>query len=233
MTMATTTKTTFTRITPELAAAETCLGLPGGVRLPVRMTATRLPDGAVALISPLRIDDELARQIAELGPVRYLVAPNTYHHLYLGAARERYPDALLVGAPGLAKKRADLSFDHELGAGPPPWGDGLTPHLIAGAPRMNEVVLHHPASRTLVTTDLLFNVVEPDNLMTSLALRMMGTRGKLARSRMWRLLVKDRDAFERSLEEILAADFDRVIMAHGDVVETDGRAGMTRALGRA
>ena len=223
----------FRRLAPDLAVAETEIRIIGGVLLPLRMTAVRLPDGAVALISPLAIDDALAAAIAELGPVRHLVAPNRLHHLYLRAAQERYPEASLSGAPGLPAKRPTLSFDHELGAGPPPWGEGLTPHPVAGAPRVGEVVLHHPASRTLITTDLLFNVQEPANARTSLVLRVAGAHRRLALGREWRLLVRDRQAFERSLDAMLAEDFDRLIMAHGDVVETDGRAGMTRAIGRA
>lgn len=35
--------------------------------------------------------------------------------------------------------------------------------------------------------------------------------------------MKDRAAAERSIEHILAWDFDRLIMSHGDILEADAR----------
>jgi hypothetical protein len=143
----------------------------------------------------------------------------------------RFPDATLLGAPGLAEKRRDLAFDGTTSDAP--WGDALTAHQVAGAPRLNEVVFHHPASRTLITTDLVFNIREPANRRTSLVLRLMGTRGRLARSREWGFLTRDRAAHRDSVDRILALPFDRVLMAHGEPVEGDGRGELARALSRA
>ncbi|HEU5057795.1 MAG TPA: hypothetical protein VFU21_14790, partial [Kofleriaceae bacterium] len=115
----------------------------------------------------------------------------------------------------------------------PPWGGGLSAHLVDGAPRLNEVVLHHEASGTLITADLLFNIRTPANRRTALVLSIAGTRGRLAKSREWWFLVKDKAAFTDSLDRILALPFDRVTMAHGDVLEAHGRAEMTRIFRRA
>lgn len=218
-------------IGPDLYTATSTMRFPAGVVLPIRMVVVRLPDGSLVLVSPIPMDDALAAEVAALGPVRYLVGPNLLHHLSLGPARERFPDATLYGAPGLAAKRSDLPFDGEIAGAP--WGDALGAHLVAGAPRINEVVLHHAASSTLITTDLLFNIRTPANRRTAVVLAIAGTRGRLARSREWMFLVKDRAAFDRSLDRVLALPFERVLMAHGDLVESDGRAEMARVLGRA
>jgi len=50
----------------------------------------------------------------------------------------------------------------------------------------------------------------------------MGVLDHLAPSRMFRLFLRDRQAARQSLERILAWDFDRVIVSHGDIVETGG-----------
>lgn len=42
--------------------------------------------------------------------------------------------------------------------------------------------------------------------------------------------VKDRAAFESSLGTILGWDFDRVIVGHGDVIESGGKAKLRAAL---
>ncbi|HEX6240133.1 MAG TPA: hypothetical protein VFZ61_04545, partial [Polyangiales bacterium] len=65
--------------------------LPGNFQLPARMSVLPLRDGTLALVSPIPIDDALAAQLDRLGPVSLLIAPNLLHHLYLGAASQRYP----------------------------------------------------------------------------------------------------------------------------------------------
>jgi len=218
-------------IGPDLYTATSTMRFPAGVELPIRMVVARLPDGALVLVSPIPMDDALAAEVAALGPVRYLVGPNLLHHLSLGPARERFPDATLLGAPGLAAKRTDLAFDGEIADAP--WGNALSAHLVAGAPRINEVVLHHAASSTLIATDLLFNIRTPANRRTAVVLAIAGTRGRLAKSREWMFLVKDRAAFKQSVARIAALPFDRIAMAHGDLVEAHGRAEMARIFGLA
>ena len=220
----------LTALAPDLFTATSTIRFFGMI-LPIRMVVVRLPDGSLVLVSPIPMDDALAAEVASLGEVRFLAGPNLLHHLSLGPARERFPGATLLGAPGLAAKRTDLSFDGDLTGAP--WGDALSAHLIAGAPRINEVVLHHAPSSTLITADLLFNIVTPANRWTAVVLAIAGTRGRLARSREWWRLVKDKAAFNQSLDRILALPFDRVTMAHGEVVEAHGRAEMARIFGRA
>ena len=66
-----------------------------GMRFPLRMTIVALGEGELLLHSPVRIDDDAARAIAELGRVTDIVAPSMLHHVHAGAARERYPEAKL------------------------------------------------------------------------------------------------------------------------------------------
>lgn len=219
-------------LAPDLWIATASIKFGGGVRFPLVMAVARLPDGGVALVSPIPMDDALAAEVAAVGPVRFVVAPNRYHHLYAGAALERFPAARLVGVPGLAAKRPDLRFDATLGEGASPFGEGLAAHVIAGAPRIAEAALFHPASRTVMVVDLVFNVVSPETVMTRLALRLTGAHRGLARSRIWRFLIKDRAAFDRSMDAILAWDFDRLVMSHGAPIDGDARVQLAGALGR-
>ena len=56
-------------------------------------------------------------------------------------------------------------------------------------------------------------------------------KGKLAQSRLWRSLTKDRAAAGRSVEKMLEWEFERVVLAHGDFVEgNDARERTRRAL---
>ena len=204
--------------------------LPLGVRMPLCATVVRLRDGGLWVHSPTPLSPELAAAVEGLGPVRDLVAPNRFHHLSAGAWAERFPGARLWGAPGLPEKRRDLSFSGVLDDGATaPWANEIAPLPLAGAPAMNEVVFFHAASRTLVCTDLLFNVRKPASAMTSFILTLVGTKGRFAMSRLWWWYARDRAALKVSVEKMLAWDFARVIPAHGEVYESATANGDTRA----
>jgi hypothetical protein len=49
-------------------------------------------------------------------------------------------------------------------------------------------------------------------------------------SRWWRVGAKDKQAVAQSLERVLAWDFTRVLLAHGELLEADAHAEMERAL---
>ena len=83
---------------------------PGGVVMQARMNVVRLGDGALLVHSPTPVDDALAAEIAALGPVGYVVAPNCFHHLHVTPFLARFPGAKVYGAPGLAQKRPDLTL---------------------------------------------------------------------------------------------------------------------------
>jgi hypothetical protein len=141
--------------------------MPAGVRFPVRMTGVRLPDGAMWLHSPISLDDRAVQQIEALGPVRYLVAPSLIHTRFLAEAQRRWPEARLYGVAGLRHKLPELRVDEELGPqAPSAWQAVLRPFPIDGAPQLGEVVFLHEPSKTLLVTDLVFNVLDPANLQT-------------------------------------------------------------------
>lgn len=208
-------------------------GLPGGFHLPTRMTALPLGDGEVALISPVPIDDTIARRIDALGRVTYLLAPNLHHDLYLAAASRRYPEARVLLPPGLASKHAALrhvgTFAGEL---PAALARAVDVIPILGAAALDEHVFFHRASGALIVADLVFNVVQPRGFWANVVLRLTGCHGRLSQSRIWRLMVKDRAAMTRSVERVLALPVRTLIMAHGEVVTDDAHARLAGALRR-
>lgn len=189
-----------------------------------RMTVLRLPDGSLLLHSPVQLDPALERALRELGPVRWIVGPSKAHHLFLGDHVKAFPDAALCGAPGLAEKRRDLAFQHVLATQPPPgWPESVKLQLVEGCPFMNEIALLHAPSRTLVLTDLVFNVPRGGPNRAPLFHWLVGATGRFGPHRLIRFGIRDRAAARRSLDRILAWDFDRIVMSHGEVVETGGR----------
>jgi hypothetical protein len=189
-----------------------------------RMTVIRLADGGLFLHSPVRLTEGLRAEIDTIGPVRAIVAPNKTHHLFAGDACAAYPQARLYGALGLPEKRKDLRFAGVLGDDPwPEWRGVLEQRLVRGAPMLNEVAFFHPASRTLVLTDLAFNVPKGRTWGIPLVFLLMGAKGRFGPHRFVRWIIRDQLAARASLGFIMRWDFDRIIVAHGDVLESGGR----------
>jgi hypothetical protein len=209
------------------------LKMSGGFVLPASSTVIRLPDRRLLVYSPIAFDDAAAAAIDAAGEVAHLVAPSRLHHMFAEAAKARWPKAAVHAAPGVAEKQPGLKIDHELGgAGDAPWGDAIALERIGGAPKANEVVLFHRPSGTLVCADLVFHVTRPANLCTRLILGMMGAGGgRLAQSRIWSFLRKDRDAARASVERIRQWPISRIAPCHGAAVEIDA-AGLAREMTR-
>src|SRR5436190_1190713 len=122
-----------------------------GFQVGARMTLVRLSSGEVLAISPVRLTAELKAEVDAIGPVRQVVAPNLYHHLSAGDWMAAYPEAQAHAAPGLQKKRKDLSFHATLDDhAPAAWARDLDQIAWRGSPQLNEVVFLHRRTRTLI-----------------------------------------------------------------------------------
>ncbi len=194
-----------------------------GLEVGTRMTVIRLADGSLLLHSPVALDAELRRELDALGRVRFSVAPNRVHHLYAGKVAEAYPEARLWVGPGLERKRPDLVFAGVLGdEAPAEWKDQVDQVFFRGRPYENEVVFCHRASRTLILCDLAFNFGPRAAAPTRLLMRLLRSYGRFGPTKLDPLLIRDRGAARQSLARILGWDFDRVVVAHGDVLESGG-----------
>lgn len=203
----------------------------GGLQLGVRMTAIRLSGGGLFLHSPIHYTEELRAALEPLGPVRFLVAPNKVHHLYLGEWKLAFPEAKLWGPVGLPDKRKDLRFDGVLIDRPDAaWADRIDQLQLYGAPHTSEVVFLHKPSRTLILTDLAFNIRGPVNWLTRAYLRIGSCYGRLATTLIMRMVIRDKKAARESLERICQWDFDRIVVCHGDVLEHGGPGALREAL---
>jgi hypothetical protein len=195
-----------------------------GLEVGTRMTVIRLEDGSLLLHSPVALEPELCRQLDSLGAVRFVVAPNRFHHLYAGEVARQYPEARLWVAPGVERKRPDLVIAGVLeDEAPTGWKGQLDQVFFRGRPFENEVVFQHRPSRTLILCDLAFNFGPRTHPVTRLLARLIGSHGRFGPSRLDPLLIRDRPAARASLERILAWNFDRVVVAHGEVLESGGR----------
>jgi len=224
--------TELVRLADGVHAIETLLRVAPGFHLPVRSTLLSLEGGELMVISPLRMDDALATRVSALGRVTHIVSPNKFHHLFVGDAAARWPDAQVHLASGLPAKLTKLGrqvpLHRALPEGMPSDVQAIT---VEGMPALDETLFFHAPSRTLVVTDLVFNVLGPtEGLLTSLILRMVGAHQTLAQGLELRFMVRNRETTRQSLERVMALDFTRLVMAHGVVVDVDAKERLRHAL---
>jgi hypothetical protein len=83
----------------------------------------------------------------------------------------------------------------------------------------------------LIVADLIFNFPADERGWNRFFHRhIAGFKRYLGLSRIFRLCISDRGAFRASVEKVLEADFNRIIVGHGDTIEKGGKALLRRAL---
>lgn len=203
-----------------------------GFRYPTRMAIVRLAHGGLVVWSPVAVSAALTAAVDALGPVRYLVAPNTLHHAFLREWQDAYPEATLHAAPGLRSRRTDLHIDADLGDAPAPgWASEIDQVVVRGNAITTEVVFFHRVSRTVLVTDLIQQFDRGwftgwRDFVARLDL-MVGPEPAVPRK--FRVAFTDRSAARAAIGRIAAWPADNVVMAHAPPITHDGQAFLRRA----
>jgi Domain of unknown function (DUF4336) len=195
------------------------------------MTIVRLSTGDLVAISPIKIDRETIEQIDLLGEVKYIIAPNLYHHLFIQDFRSIYPQAQLWATASLVKKRPDLTIDVPMVERQNTifdeidylFVDGFQTLFLTGYTPLDEYVFCHRASRTLILTDTAFYFDDRFVPLTQLVSKLMGGYKLLRPSPLEKIATKDKQSVKNAIDRVLKWDFDRVIVAHGSIVEIGGK----------
>jgi hypothetical protein len=202
-----------------------------GVAMGTRMTVCRFGSGALWVHSPVSPDDALYTALRALGPVRWIVAPNRLHHLGVQDFARAFPDAALFASPRLPAHRPDLPFGAVLGdAAEPSWADELDQARVEELRWLDEVVFFDRAARTLILTDLCEEGSAAWPPLSRVVARMLGIYERHGPPRDMKWLLRRRPAATRRLvERILSWDFDRMILAHGRLIESGAKEAFRRA----
>jgi hypothetical protein len=215
---------------PEIGMATMGFTLP----FPTRMTLVRLQDGGLFVHSPIAPDAALMGQVAALGDVRHLVAPNSLHYWSMPDWKARFPAARVWAVPGLAEKaKRPLAVDAVLeDKAAPDWSGEMEQVLIAGG-LLTECVFFHRASRSVILTDLIENferarVKSPwlrGIMRLSHVIDPNGSAPYDMRASFWR----HRVGLRAGVRRILGWPAQRVILAHGRWYPENGARELARA----
>ena len=201
-----------------------------GLEIGTRMTVCLLSSGYLWVHSPINPDEELRKQLDSLGIVKFIIAPNRQHHFFIRDFIAAYPDALLFGSTDLPQKFPDIPFDGVLGEQPEPgWSDDLDQVPIHGNIFHDEVVFFHRQSRTLIVTDLCISGHPEQPPFTRFVLWLGGVYQNPAPLLDVKLAYLDKKAARSSLKKVMDWDFERMILAHGHLINSGAKPIFERA----
>jgi hypothetical protein len=198
-----------------------------------RMTVVRLANNSLWIHSPIALSDEVAEQVDALGEVKYLIAPNHLHHLFIESWQLRYPSAKSYGTDEVIKKRSDLVFDGSLNVScDMPWQSEIRQELFTGSSLMQECVFFHCPSRILIVTDLIENFsAQHFNFWQRSLARAAGIIAPNGKTPIdWRLsFTPSKGIARRHFDTIRAWQPEQIVMAHGEIIETEAVAFLERS----
>lgn len=193
-----------------------------GLEVGARMTVVRTPAGLL-LYSPIAPTEALVSAVRLLGEVRWIVAPNPFHHLWAGAWAQRFSGAMLWGPSALQARRPDLALSGVVDDGQAaPWaGQGLRTEVVHGNPAHTEIVLLHEATGTLIVAGLIMNIGHAPETppLTRAGLRLAGMAGQPGPPLEIKLGVTDMGALQRSATAVCSWPVRRILPCHGRPVQ--------------
>ncbi|KAF9028778.1 hypothetical protein BDZ89DRAFT_1160155 [Hymenopellis radicata] len=217
-----------------------------------RSTAVKLSNGGVWVLASTPLSTETKSTLDKMGPVEYIVSADRVHHLFLTEYKTAYPNAKVI-APADAVERhgnKDLKVDGIWGKDPPDTKYGFEDdiqHCYFSGFVNKDVAFFHPASKTLIEADLLFNLPATEQYSKSktsgkipvfggfnpMAGPLLALLGRWARTESMRslhpCLFVDSEwcefarAMKRDAKTVSQWDFERIIPCHGDVIEQTGK----------
>ena len=199
-----------------------------GIFFTTRMTIIKLSDGSIWIESPIPVSFATLNEISQLGQVRYLLAATPRHVWRLAAWHTLFPGAQCWASRPTAftlKKgalpMAGYLSDHPVDA----WSADFDQLEFKGNPFLSEVLFFHRNSHTVILGDLIQrNRVLEGRTLTNLMFKLEGAQypgGGVGLD--MKMTFVNRNLARRSLEKLLSWDFDKLIIAHGDCIQSDAK----------
>jgi hypothetical protein len=164
-----------------------------------------------------------------LGEPAWLLDGILRHDTFAREGREAFAGIPYLAPLGFSEI---VGFDTEpIVPGPVEWNGEVKALEIQGAPKARDTALLHIPSRTLILTELIFNFENKQPVWDKVLLRIaIGREHHPGMSRSYRAGIKDENAFQTSMTQILNWEFERIIVGHGDMIQAEGKAKLRLAL---
>lgn len=191
-----------------------------GCRGSVRMTVIETAVGLL-LYSPVMLTLEAVAEIRKMGRVAVIVAPNLFHHMFLQPARVTFPEARVLVAGGLEAKIGPIPGSEEITAETAFGAPDEIDHFVFDGHALHETILLHRPTATLITADLLYNYGPLQYPAERTFFRAIGCYG-MPKVPFYHLFsIQDKQSVSRLIDTVLSWRVRRIIMSHGDIVESN------------
>jgi len=206
----------------------------GGRSVVIKLSTKTEGKSDLWVLASTPLINETKEKVDELGEPKYLVSPDSDHHLFLAEWKRAYPEAMLIGPAAVASKKKDLEFRGVYGRDSEGtlygYEDEIEARYFSGFIK-EDIAFFHKPSKSLIEADLVFN--QPCTEQYSI----VGGSGKVpflgavltpyssqAKKILWKTVKKDGfDAMKEDAVAVSGWDFERIIPCHGDVIETDAK----------
>lgn len=201
----------------------------GGLEIGARLIIARLADGNLWVHAPFAIGDADGAAIRALGEVRDIVVPNNFHYTQVGEFARRFSVASVWAPPQLASKLKDVPH-RALQEMPAAWREDFDA-ILFDSRVYHEWAFCHRASRTLLLTDLSINLPHARTPTARIVGRIADVGRGFKPTRLERLMLRTgkRAELKANMETVLGWDFERISMAHGNLIESGGKDALKRA----
>ncbi len=195
-----------------------------GIDFSRTMSIVRLEDSSLLVYAPFEPSPEVREAIDNIGKPSIVIAPNPHHNKNALRFLGYYPEARLyyAGDHYFMDQNLDSIFNKTLlrPGGNHPWRSQATDHCIQGMPLMNEYVLFHHASRTLLTANFL-SYFKKANFCSRIFWRFAGLKvGALGQAKMFKASIRDKMAYNETVEDLCRLPIRRAVATQGDLVES-------------
>lgn len=204
-------------------------------RIPVggRSTAIKLQDGSVWILASTPLTADTGRKLGELGEVKYIVAGNAFHHMFLKGYKDAYPDAKVIGPEEVNAKKVSEGWQLHatFSAAQPDLKHGFEDeieHCFFSAQKNKDTAFYHKASKTVIAADLLFNLPPTEQYALSQTspnfpiLSGFKPNSWIMRAFVWSQ-ERNRATMQQDVHKVASWDFERFIPCHGNVIETNAK----------
>jgi len=199
-----------------------------GMPFTTRMVVIRMANNDLWIHSPINLTSTLKQELDKLGNVKYLISPNKIHYWYIQDFQKAYPEAITFASDGVQRRsqRAGQSirWDRELKDIERDYFPDLEILPMSGNRFMTEYTFFHIPSKSWIVTDIIENF-EPNKINPFFrALAYIGgalhPNGGTTRDQRT-LFLGNHQLLNKSIDRIKSFSPDRIIMAHGKILDQD------------
>lgn len=205
-------------------------GLLGNIRRV--MVVLRLADQRLIIWNGIALDEPEMKELEAWGTPAFLVVPNGLHRMDARIYKERYPSLTVIAPPGARQKIEQVvKVDRTDGD----VGDASVKMSFPACAKEREAMLevkHADGSVTLVLNNLVMNMRHQSGF-GGFMFKLMGFTGDTPNvplpTRI--VLIKDKPGLKTLLGQLAATpSLKRVIVSHGEMIETNPGQGLRQAV---